>query len=82
MAKLILSMDGLVLKEISLVKERTTIGRKPSFGLIVHHTDPEREYVEVILPRKLALQADYAARATLASDLAVILRTLRLLIAR
>ena len=28
MAKLILSMDGLVLKEISLTKERTTIGRK------------------------------------------------------
>jgi hypothetical protein len=29
MAKLILSMDGLVLKEITLTKERTTIGRKP-----------------------------------------------------
>lgn len=28
-AKLILSMDGLVLKEIPLTKERTTIGRKP-----------------------------------------------------
>ena len=29
MPKLILSMDGLVLKEIPLDKERTTIGRKP-----------------------------------------------------
>jgi len=29
MPKLILSMDGLVLKEIPLTKERTTIGRKP-----------------------------------------------------
>ena len=29
MAKLILSMDGLVLKEIPLTKERTSIGRKP-----------------------------------------------------
>ncbi|MDB5799133.1 MAG: hypothetical protein JWL63_72 [Rhodocyclales bacterium] len=29
MAKLVLSMDGLVLKEIMLSKERTTIGRKP-----------------------------------------------------
>lgn len=29
MAKLILSMDGLVLKEIPLAKPRTTIGRKP-----------------------------------------------------
>ena len=30
MPKLILSMDGLVLKEIALDRERTTIGRKPS----------------------------------------------------
>jgi len=29
MPKLILSMDGLVLKELVLAKERTTIGRKP-----------------------------------------------------
>src|SRR2546428_2116961 len=29
MAKLILSMDGLILKEITLSKERTTLGRKP-----------------------------------------------------
>ena len=29
MPKLILSMDGLVLKEVILKKERTTIGRKP-----------------------------------------------------
>ena len=28
MAKLILSMDGLVLKEFTLTKERTTNGRK------------------------------------------------------
>lgn len=30
MPKLILSMDGLVLKEIELDKERTSIGRKPN----------------------------------------------------
>lgn len=39
--------------------------------------DPEREYVEVILPAKLALAAQYAESATLASDLAVLLRTVR-----
>jgi hypothetical protein len=53
MAKLILSMDGLVLKEIPLAKERTTIGRKPtttsrsttsavSGGARRHRHEPER----------------------------------------
>lgn len=44
--------------------------------------DPERTYVEQILPAKLALQADYARQATLASDVAVLWRTLRVLLAR
>jgi len=44
--------------------------------------DPEREYIERILPRKLALQAEYAARATLLSDLAVLGRTLKALLSR
>jgi lipopolysaccharide/colanic/teichoic acid biosynthesis glycosyltransferase len=44
--------------------------------------DPEREYVEVILPRKLSRAADYAGHATLATDLRVIGRTLRLLFRR
>lgn len=43
--------------------------------------DPEREYVEVILPRKLQCAADYAARATLRTDLGVLARTLRALLA-
>jgi lipopolysaccharide/colanic/teichoic acid biosynthesis glycosyltransferase len=43
--------------------------------------DPEREYVDVILPRKLQCAADYAAQAGLRSDVGVLLRTLRLLIA-
>jgi lipopolysaccharide/colanic/teichoic acid biosynthesis glycosyltransferase len=41
--------------------------------------DPEREYVEVILPRKVRRAADYAERATLATDVAVLWRTLRVL---
>jgi lipopolysaccharide/colanic/teichoic acid biosynthesis glycosyltransferase len=38
--------------------------------------DPERLYVDVLMPRKLALNLAYAERATLGSDIAVILRTL------
>ena len=51
-------------------------------SILAGSADPERTYIEHILPRKLALQAEYAASATLWSDLAVLGRTLRLLAAR
>jgi lipopolysaccharide/colanic/teichoic acid biosynthesis glycosyltransferase len=44
--------------------------------------DPEREYVEAILPLKMQAAADYAERATLWTDLQVLARTLRALWAR
>jgi len=42
--------------------------------------DPEREYREVILPAKLACAAEYAVRASLWTDLGVLLRSLRVLL--
>jgi lipopolysaccharide/colanic/teichoic acid biosynthesis glycosyltransferase len=48
-------------------------------GRLARAADPEREYVEVILPAKLRRAAEYAERATLATDLAVLWRTLRVL---
>lgn len=45
--------------------------------LLAAAADPEREYREVILPAKLRLSAEYAACATLATDLRLILATLR-----
>ena len=51
-------------------------------ALLAAAADPEREYIEHILPRKLALQAEYAAQATLWSDLVVLGRTLRVLLSR
>jgi lipopolysaccharide/colanic/teichoic acid biosynthesis glycosyltransferase len=44
--------------------------------------DAERAYVERVLPHKLARQIEYAGRATLLSDAAVLVRTLRVLLAR
>lgn len=41
--------------------------------------DPEREYVEVILPRKLAHAIEYAEQASLWTDLCLIARTLKVL---
>ncbi len=53
MAKLILSMDGLVLKEIALNKERLTIGRKP-------HNDIQID--------NLAISGEHAAVVTILAD--------------
>lgn len=44
--------------------------------------DPEREYVEVLMPRKLAAAVAYAEQATLATDVRTIAQTLRMLIRR
>lgn len=45
-------------------------------SLLAAAADPEREYIQRIMPAKLQLSAAYAARATLASDLTVLLQTL------
>ena len=48
-------------------------------SLLAAAADPEREYIERILPAKLQCAADYAARASLGTDLGVIWRTARAL---
>ncbi|MDP2007326.1 MAG: sugar transferase [Rubrivivax sp.] len=47
--------------------------------LLAQAADPEREYIEVILPAKLQRAADYAEHASLATDVALLWRTLRVL---
>jgi lipopolysaccharide/colanic/teichoic acid biosynthesis glycosyltransferase len=44
--------------------------------ILAASADPEQEYVQRILPDKIALSRDYIARATLAGDLAILFRTL------
>ena len=46
MAKLILSMDGLVLKEIPLSKDRLTIGRKPHNDVQIDNLAISGEHVD------------------------------------
>ena len=53
MAKLVLSMDGLVLKEIALHKERVTIGSRPSNDIQIDN---------------LAISGEHAAVVTLLED--------------
>lgn len=44
--------------------------------LLAHADDPERAYIEEVMPRKLQLNLAYAETATLWSDIATILRTM------
>lgn len=51
-------------------------------ALLAAAADPEREYIEVILPAKLARAAAYAEQASLATDVVVLWRTLGVLLRR
>lgn len=51
-------------------------------SLLAAAADPEREYIERILPVKVQAAVDYAERATLANDLAVLARTAAALLRR
>ena len=44
--------------------------------LLARAADPEREYVEVVMPMKLGLAADYVRNASLGGDIRLILATL------
>ena len=48
MAKLVLSMDGLVLKEIMLSKERTSIGRKPHNDIQIDNLAISGEHAVIV----------------------------------
>lgn len=48
MAKLILSMDGLVLKEVPLTKERTTIGRRPHNDVVIDNLAVSGEHAVIV----------------------------------
>ena len=48
MAKLILSMDGLVLKEYALTKERTTVGRKPHNDIQIDNLAVSGEHAVIV----------------------------------
>jgi len=51
-------------------------------ALLAKAADPEREYMEVVMPQKLAAAVAYAEHATLGSDVRVIGQTLRSLFTR
>lgn len=50
--------------------------------LLAEASDPERAYVETIMPDKIRRSLDYAARASLVSDLGILLQTALMIVFR
>lgn len=64
------------------ITDPASIAHLDESALLAGSANPERDYVEKILPPKLRLQASYAESATLCSDIAVLGRTLAALLRR
>jgi lipopolysaccharide/colanic/teichoic acid biosynthesis glycosyltransferase len=63
------------------ITDPASLAFRDEASLLAQAEDPEREYVEVIMPRKLQHAMAYAERASVWTDLALIGRTLRVLVA-
>ena len=64
------------------ITDLASIEFRDEAALLARASDAEREYVEVVMPRKLALAARYVRSASLALDVTILWRTLRLLAGR
>ena len=57
------------------ITDPATLANRHEGELLARASDPEQFYVQQLLPAKLQLQADYIVRATLLTDLGILLRT-------
>ncbi|HSW31605.1 MAG TPA: sugar transferase [Longimicrobiales bacterium] len=65
-----------VLRLVPGITDPASIVFREEAELLSPSNDPERMYVERIMPEKLALNREYASEANVVSDLLVILRTI------
>ena len=63
------------------ITDPASLAFRDEASMLARAEDPEREYVEVIMPRKLQHAMAYAERASVWTDLVLIGRTLRVLVA-
>jgi lipopolysaccharide/colanic/teichoic acid biosynthesis glycosyltransferase len=61
------------------ITDLASIEFRDEAALLEHASDPEREYVEVVMPKKLALAASYVRTRTLRGDVILVWRTLSVL---
>jgi lipopolysaccharide/colanic/teichoic acid biosynthesis glycosyltransferase len=75
------ALRELVLSVRPGLTDLASIEFRDESALLARAADPEREYVEVVMPRKLQLAAQYVRQASLGLDVTILWRTLRLLVA-
>ena len=49
MPRMVVSIDGVVIKEVPLTKERTTIGRRPYNDVVIDHLAVSGEHAVIVL---------------------------------
>lgn len=75
-------MKALVLAVRPGMTDPATLAHIDESLFLAASANPEQAYIREVLPRKLAVQADYAARATLWSDCILLIKTMRVLLQR
>ncbi|WP_416760914.1 sugar transferase [Roseateles sp. So40a] len=70
------ALRELVLSVRPGITDPASLSFRNESELLARAADPEREYVEVVMPMKLGLAADYVRNASLAGDIRLILATL------
>ena len=64
------------------VTDPAALAHRHEGELLARAADPEQFYIQQVLPAKLQLQVEYVRRATVLTDLAVLLRTAAVMITR
>lgn len=64
------------------ITDLASLAYRDESSLLARAADPEREYVEVVMPAKLALAARYAEHPGVLTDLVILWRTVRVLLGR
>ena len=72
--------EKTVLELLPGITDPASIKYRRESELLARSAEPERTYIEEIMPEKIRINLDYARRATLLTDLQVILATLRLVL--
>ena len=62
------------------ITDAASLSYRRESELLARAADPEREYLEVVMPAKLRLQAQYVEQAGLAHDLRLLARTVKTLL--